>query len=136
MQKQADCTFPVNAAEAGQTERLKASAAAGPCWERAGLLLRGHGDQQRHSSAGRQGTYLWGSLDTGSMYTHSLLLKVLSIQGFLDCEQRAEAACEWRPELMLLELLGLQARPGLVQAQASLQAGPHSGVQRGMPPSR
>lgn len=41
-------------------------------------------------------TYLWGSFDTGSMYTHSLLLKVLSIQGFLDCEQREKVTCcEW-----------------------------------------
>lgn len=43
----------------------------------------------------RQSTYLWGSFDTGSMYTHSLLVKVLSIQGFWDCEQRETVAyCE------------------------------------------
>lgn len=57
----------------------------------------------KHNAAGLR-TYLWGSLDTGSMYTHSLLLKVLSIQGFLDCEQRAEAACEWRTEATLLQI--------------------------------
>lgn len=41
----------------------------------------------RHTTV-RLSTYLWGSFDTGSMYTHSLLLKVPSIQGFWDWEQR------------------------------------------------
>lgn len=44
----------------------------------------------KHNTEGLS-TYLWGSFDTGSMYTHSLLLKVLSIQGFLDCERREKA---------------------------------------------
>ncbi len=42
-------------------------------------------------------TYLWGSFDTGSMYTHSLLVKALSIQGFWDCEEKETVAyCEQR----------------------------------------
>lgn len=56
-------------------------------------LHRFHGNNYMHTTAERQNTYLWGSFDTGSMYTHSRLVKVLSIQDFWDCGKKRNS-CE------------------------------------------
>lgn len=51
-------------------------------------LHRFQGYQQKDTADCGRLVYLWGSFDTGSMYTHSLLVKVLSIQGFWDCGEK------------------------------------------------